>query len=571
MNRILLALAVLAAAVGGAAYLGAFKLPAPAFFAVAGVLALVLVLRLLPLKVRRPVVFALTFVILAGLGGGLYYFHFDIKPGIIKGAISAAMAPKPQAVSVEPVKIEQWARRLPAIGTTRAFQSIDVAPQVAGVITAIHFHSGEDVAAGAPLLEIDDSVDQADLKNGLAQLKNAEISLERQQTLVVGGNTAKAQVDAATAARDSAAATVERTRAIIAQKKIVAPFAGRLGISKVDVGQFLSVGSSIVTLQELDPMYVDFQSPEQSLRDLAVGQEARTVLDAFPGQPFVGKIHAIDARVSQDTRNVLVRAEFANPDHKLLPGMFANIEVTTGAPADVLTLPRTAIVYSLYGDNVFVVKRAPPKAPKQIELSENRIANMLAAKPDIDPIVAKLPEGYGAPDANSLPQLDEAAKKHGLADYADYLSVKDNVALTMAGVDPQTRQYVGDKVALKQKIASVEGDQKLAANEKEETLALLNAALGSIVPLQFSANIPLVLKHYDKLSEAALIDDRKDRIVERRFVRLGETRGERVAIAEGAIAGERVVTAGQIKLQPNSPVMIDNANALPPPAQTPKS
>src|SRR6202042_848403 len=200
---------------------------------------------------------------------------------------------------------------------------IDVAPQVPGMVRAIHFKSGEDIAAGAPLLEIDDSVDQADLKSGLAQLKNADVSLDRQQTLVVGGNTAKAQVDTAVAARDSAAATVERTRAVIAQKAIVAPFAGRLGISKVDVGQFLSVGTSLVTLQQLDPIYVDFQSPEQSLSSLAVGQETALTLDAFPGQTFEGKIHAIDARVSQDTRNVLVRAEFANPDHKLLPGMFA--------------------------------------------------------------------------------------------------------------------------------------------------------------------------------------------------------------------------------------------------------
>ncbi len=437
MNRILLALAALAAAIGAAATLGVLKLPVPAavFFVLAGVLALALILRVLPLTALRVTVFVLTFVALAGLSGGLYYFHFDVKPGIIKTAISAAFKPTPQAVSAEPVRVEQWPRRLPAIGTLRAYQSIDVAPQVAGVITAIHFTSGEDVAAGAPLLEIDDSVDQADLKNGMAQLKNADVSLERQQTLVVGGNTAKAQVDTALAARDSAAAAVARTRAIIAQKKIVAPFAGRLGISKVDVGQFLSIGASIVTLQQLDPMYVDFSTPEQSLRDLAVGQDTRMMLDAFPGRTFLGKVKAIDARISQDTRNVLVRAEFANAEHKLLPGMFANIEVTTGSPAEVLTLPRTAIIYSLYGDNVYVVKPAPP------------------------------PSGE---------------------------------------------------------------------------------------------------------AQAATRDDKPALVVERRFVRVGEARGERVAIDEGVNAGELVVTAGQIKLQPDFPVTIDAAAALPPPAQTPR-
>ena len=379
--------------------------------------------------------FLLTLVILAGFGGGLYYFQFVIKPNMVKGFIAAAFAPKPSAVSAEPATMEKWTPQMPAIGTLRAFQGIDIAPQVAGVISAIHFKSSDDVAAGAPLVQIDDSVDQADLKNGMALLRNADATLERQQTLVQGGNTAKAQVDTAIAARDSAAATVERTRAIIAQKALVAPFSGRLGISKVDVGQFLAVGTSVVTLQQLDPIYVDFQSTEQSLRTLVVGQQADMTLDPFPGQTFTGKIAAIDARVSQDTRNLLVRAEFPNPDHKLLPGMFANIQVTTGAPADVLTLPRTAIVFSLYGDTIFVVKPAPPKAGE---------------------------------------------------------------------------------------------------------------------------------------AQAATKDGKPDLIAERRFVRVGDTRGERVAILEGVSAGELVVTSGQIKLQPNGPVTVDSTAGLPTPAQTPK-
>jgi membrane fusion protein, multidrug efflux system len=437
MVRILWALVVLAAIAGGAATLGFFALPFPpnVLFVAAGILAGLLLLSLLPLKVRRPVVFLLVFLILGGFGGGLYYFQFYIKPNMVKGFIAAAFAPKPSAVSAEPATMEKWTPQMPAIGSLRAFQGIDIAPQIAGMISAIHFKSSEDVAAGAPLVQIDDSVEQADLKNGLAQLKNADVALDRQQTLVVGGNTAKAQVDTAVASRDSAAATVERTRAVIAQKAIVAPFAGRLGISKVDVGQFLAVGASIVTLQQLDPIYVDFQSPEGSLRTLAVGQQATIQLDPFPGRTFTGKIAAIDARVSQDTRNLLVRAEFPNPDHKLLPGMFANIAVTTGAPVDVLTLPRTAIIFSLYGDNIFVAKPAPPKAGE---------------------------------------------------------------------------------------------------------------------------------------AQAAPSDGKPALIAERRFVRVGEIRGERVSILDGVSAGELVVTSGQIKLQPNGPIVIDNAAGLPTPAETPK-
>ncbi len=296
-----------------------------------------------------------------------------------------------------------------------------------GVITAIRFESGGDVQAGDLLINIDDSVEQADLANGLAQLKNADATLARQKMLVAGGNTPQSTVDQALAARDSAAATVERTRAVIAQKAIRAPFSGRLGLRNADLGQYASVGMALATLQQLDPIYADFPVPEEALATLAAGQDVTMTVDAIPGQTFEGKIKAIDARVSAESRNVTARAEFANPDLKLLPGMFANLTVTTGAPADVLTLPRTAIVYSLYGDNVFVVEPAPPPA--------------------------------GQTATNGL-------------------------------------------------------------------------------------------------------------VVERRFVRVGAVRGERIAIEEGVKAGERVVTAGQIKLQPNALVAIDENPALPPPAVT---
>ena len=276
--------------------------------------------------------------------------------------MAAAFAPKPTAVSVEAARIEQWPPQLTAIGTLRAYQGISIAPQAAGVITAIHFESGGDVQAGDLLINIDDSVEQADLANGLAQLKNADATLARQKMLVAGGNTPQSTVDSALAARDSAAATVERTRAVIAQKAIRAPFSGRLGLRNADLGQYASVGMALATLQQLDPIYADFPVPEEALATLAVGQDVSMTVDAIPGRTFEGKIKAIDARVSAESRNVTARAEFANADRKLLPGMFANLTVTTGASADVLTLPRTAIVYSLYGDNVFVVKPAPATA-----------------------------------------------------------------------------------------------------------------------------------------------------------------------------------------------------------------
>ncbi len=159
---------------------------------------------------------------------------------------------------------------------------------------------------------------------------------------------------------------MQRTQAVIAQKAIRAPFSGRVGIRNADLGQFAAVGTSLATLTRLDPIYADFPVTEELLATVAVGQDVTMTVGAIPGQTFMGKIKAIDARVSAELRNVTIRAQFANPDRRLLPGMFANIMVTTGAPVEALTLPRTAIVYSLYGDNIFVVVPAPkPEPPKE--------------------------------------------------------------------------------------------------------------------------------------------------------------------------------------------------------------
>jgi membrane fusion protein, multidrug efflux system len=438
IDWILLLLALAAVAAGVAAKLGMIHAPASpiAFGAAAAVFALLLLIRALPLRAKRTVVFFVVLALLAALTVGLAYFQFVIKPQMIKGFISAAFAPKPTSVWVQEAKNDQWPPQLFAIGTLRAYQGISVAPQVAGIVTAIHFESGQDMHEGDLLLNLDDSVEQADLASGQAQLRNAEATLARQRTLVLGGNTPQSNLDSALAARDSAAASVQRTQAIIAQKALRAPFDGRIGLRNADIGQFAAVGTPLATLQRLDPIYVDFPVPEEALATIAVDQEVAMTIDAFSGQTFRGKVKAIDARVAQESRNITIRAEFANPDRKLLPGMFANITVTTGAPAEVLAVPRTAIVYSLYGDNVFVVVPAPAPEPGK----------------------------EGAP----------------------------------------------------------------AAPAKESL------------------------------------------IVERRFVRLGATRGEQIAITEGLKAGDRVVAAGQIKLQANLPVVVDERPALPPPAETPR-
>jgi membrane fusion protein (multidrug efflux system) len=310
---------------------------------------------------KRAFLFLVVLLLFVGLAGGLGYFQFVVKPDMIKGFISKAPQPT-NAVAAARAETARWTPRLPAIGTFRALQGVEVAPQVGGIVREIKFESSQDVGRGASLVQIDDSTEQADLKSNDAALKNAEVSLQRQRTLITGGNTPQANVDAAIATRDQAAAAAEHTRAIIAQKAVAAPFGGRLGIRRIDVGQYVSPGMALVTLQQLDPIYVDFSLPEQNLADLKPGQTIETQVDAYPGTTFTGTIKFVDARVSADTRNVLIRGEIANREKKLLPGMFANVSVLAGASKDVVTLPRTSISYSLYGDSVYVLTPAPQQA-----------------------------------------------------------------------------------------------------------------------------------------------------------------------------------------------------------------
>lgn len=303
---------------------------------------------------KRTFILTIVFLILAGLTAGLAWFHFVYKPEMIRGFIAAA--PQPVAsVAVGEARQEEWLPRAPAIGTFRAAQGVDVAPQAAGVIVAISIESGQDVKVGDPLVQLDDKVEQADLKANQAALRNADLALERQRALVGSAATTKANLDAALAARDQAAAHVDRTQALISQKRIVAPFGGRLGLRRVDVGQYVSPGTALVTLQQLDPMFIDFPMPEQRLGDLKVGQIVEVEVDAYPGEVFKGKIGSIDARVSAETRNVIVRGEVENSEQKLRPGMFGNVNVLVGEARDVIAVPRTAVSFSLYGDSIYVV------------------------------------------------------------------------------------------------------------------------------------------------------------------------------------------------------------------------
>lgn len=248
-----------------------------------------------------------------------------------------------------------WQSRLPAIGTLKAFQGVDLTVEVGGTVSDVLFLSGEKISLKQPLIQMDSAVEQASLATAEAELGLARVEFERGRSLVSRSNISKSEFDRLSAELQKANASVAQLKALLGKKRILAPFAGTIGIRQVDVGDYLSSGTTIATLQDLSRLFVDFFLPEQAVPKLAIGERVRFSVAAYPGEVFEGAIAAINPKVEDTTRNVQVRAMLDNPDHKLLPGMFANLEVLLPGEQTVVVVPETAITYTLYGNSVYVV------------------------------------------------------------------------------------------------------------------------------------------------------------------------------------------------------------------------
>jgi membrane fusion protein, multidrug efflux system len=306
---------------------------------------------------RRPPRTARWFVImgvivLAVLGG--LYFVRAMRDQAIK-AIFAAPKP-PIVVAMTEAERQTVPHSLAAIGTIAAVHQVTIAPQVGGIVTQIFFSPGGIVKAGEPLAQLDDGPEQGDLKNFEAQARYAAIALKRAQELAARQVGSQATVDQDQSLLDQANANIVKTKAVIAQKLIRAPFAGRLGVRQVDLGQYVSPGTPMVTLTQLAELYVNFTLPEQDAATLASGQEMEFTVDAFPRESFRAKLNAIEPQIAADTRTVKVQAIAENQDGRLLPGMFAKVRVVLPPLPDIVTVPETAVENTLYGDSVYVVK-----------------------------------------------------------------------------------------------------------------------------------------------------------------------------------------------------------------------
>ena len=295
-------------------------------------------------------------IIVAVLMGGIFAWQQFLAKKII-GPILKNMATAPQTVSTIVAAESSWQTQTGALGSVRAVRGADLSAQASGVIDTIHIDSGTEVKAGTILLTLKPNDDPAKLEQLEAQAELAAITLKRDQEQLAAQAISQATVDTDSSNLKSARAQVVAQKALIEEKNVRAPFTGSLGIRQVDEGQYLSAGTTVVTLQALDPIFVDFYVPQGALSQLKPGQSVSATVDAYPGVTFKGKISSINSKVDSASRNVQARGSFANPDRKLVPGMYANVQVEYGGATKQVTLPQSSITYNPYGNTVYVIQK----------------------------------------------------------------------------------------------------------------------------------------------------------------------------------------------------------------------
>jgi membrane fusion protein (multidrug efflux system) len=298
---------------------------------------------------RMILMLALATLLIASLG---FVKFRQIKTAMAQGS---SFQPPPEAVTTVVAKQETWPGTLNVIGTALAVQGVTVSADLPGTVDRIGFDSGKSVNAGDVLVELDTRQERAQLAAMEAQRDLARINFGRMEQLVKEGVIARTEFDNATAQQKATEAQVGEIRATIARKTIRAPFSGILGLRQANLGQYLSAGEAIVSLQSLNPIYVNFGVPQQTAAQVRVGRGLRVLSDDAGGIKFAGRVTALDSIVNEATRNIQVQATLANPGGKLRPGMFVQVEIVTGTDRPVIALPASAINYAPYGDSVYVV------------------------------------------------------------------------------------------------------------------------------------------------------------------------------------------------------------------------
>lgn len=306
-------------------------------------------------------------LLIVGLLFGAIFGFQSFKAKKIKEFLAGQKFPASKVTAMK-AELQDWQPKLNAVGGLRAVHGVDVTSEIAGLVREIRFTSGDEAAEGQLLVQLNADADLAQLRALEAAVDLARTVYERDKAQFAIQAVSQAVLDADAADLKSKEALASEQKAIIDKKTIRAPFAGRLGINAINLGQYVNPGDKIVTLQSLDPIYADFTLPQQQLARLKIGQSVTAVTDAWPGRDFTGTITAINPKVDPETRNIQIEATLANPKHLMLPGMYASVTVEAGQPVPYLTLPQTAVSYNPYGDSVYVVEegKGPDGKPQFI-------------------------------------------------------------------------------------------------------------------------------------------------------------------------------------------------------------
>jgi membrane fusion protein (multidrug efflux system) len=302
------------------------------------------------IAVRMLIMLAIVGVVLGGV------FFFDGFRGKMIAQYMKKFASPTQTVATTTATEQTWHNTIEATGTLRAMQGAELSSDLSGIVDQINFKSGGDVAKGAVLLRLRSEDDAAKLQQLQSAANLAQTNYQRDLRQLSAQAVSRATVDTDRSTLRSAQAAVDAQQATIAKKTVLAPFAGHLGIREVDLGQYLAAGTAIVSLQALDPIFVDFYVQQQDVARITNGETVALSVEGYPGRAFTGTIQAVNAQIDSATRTLQVRAVVQNQDHALLPGMFATVEMTVGKPEQLITLPQTAISFDPYGSTVFVVK-----------------------------------------------------------------------------------------------------------------------------------------------------------------------------------------------------------------------
>ncbi len=300
---------------------------------------------------------------------GLIFGFNQLKTYMIKYFISGMGLP-PATVSTMVVANSEWQPKLTSVGNVRAFRGVELSTELAGLVANVPIKSGQDVKEGELLIKLNDVSDVAQLNSLKALADLAKVINERDRQQLAIQAISKNVFDTSAADAKSKQAQVEQQTALVAKKNLKAPFSGRIGIVSINPGQYVNSGDKLLTLQTLDPIFVDFNLPQNNAEQIKVGQEVEVTTDAFKDASFTGKITAVSPKVDTNTRNIQVEAQLANPDKKILPGMFANVNIKIGDQVKLLTLPQTAVTYNPYGSTVFIAKSAGKKDKQGKEILE---------------------------------------------------------------------------------------------------------------------------------------------------------------------------------------------------------